>query len=160
MRIRPFRIFRLGYFIVRQAVLQRALAKFGQITQARQHNIGGHTVELRRAASDAIEFLDGQFQCAILVGMIAKQRREPADWENRLYRSFSERVFVADNHGAPVILQSSRKNFAGGRALAAGQDDQRSGISDAGVGIGRYPDTSIIVFRLNDRARFQKQPSE
>ena len=117
-------------------------------------------MELRRAASDAIEFLDGQFQCAILVGMIAKQRREPADWENRLDCSFSKRIFIADNHGAPVILQSSRKNFAGGRALAAGQDHQRSGISDAGVGVGRYPDTSIIIFCLNDRARFQKQTGE
>src|SRR6266496_2730347 len=75
-------------------------------------------------------------------------------------RSFSKRIFIADNHGAPVILQSSRKNFAGGRALAAGQDHQRSGISDAGVGVGRYPDTSIIIFCLNDRARFQEQTGE
>ncbi len=58
-------------------------------------------------------------------------------WQNRLHRAFAEGVLVANNHRASVILKRRRKNFAGRGALPAGQYHQRSGISDAGIGIGR-----------------------
>src|SRR2546425_3476361 len=109
-------------------------------------------MELGRAASDTIKFLDGQLQRAILLGMTAKQRSKPANGKNRLHGSFAERVLVTDNYGAPVILESSRENFAGGRALPASHHQQRSGICDSRIGIGRDPNASIIIFRLNNRA--------
>src|SRR5437899_7217338 len=68
-------------------------------------------MELGRAASDTIKFLDGQLQRTILLGMTAKQRSKPANGKNRLHGSFAERVLVTDNYGAPVILESSRKDF-------------------------------------------------
>jgi hypothetical protein len=57
-------------------------------------------VELGRATGNAIKILNGQFQRAVLVGMAAQQRGEPADWENRLHGSFPERVLVAHNNRA------------------------------------------------------------
>ena len=59
MAVRPFRVFRFGNFVVRQRVFECAFAELRKIAQARQDNIGGHAVQLRRAARDAIKFLDG-----------------------------------------------------------------------------------------------------
>ena len=109
-------------------------------------------MELGRATSDTIKFLDGQLQRTILLGMTAKQRSKPANGKNRLHGSFAERVLVTDNYGAPVILESSRKDFAGGRALPASQHHQWPRICDCRIGIGRDPNASIIIFRLDDRA--------
>ena len=77
-------------------------------------------MQLCRAASDAIEFLDGQLQRAILLRAVTEEGSEPADGKDRLHGSFAEGILVPDNHRAPVILQSRRKNFTRGRALSAG----------------------------------------
>src|SRR5439155_25326840 len=89
--------------------------------------------------------------------MTAKQRSKPANGKNRLHSSFAERVLVIDNYGAPVVLESSRKDFAGGRALAASQHHQWPRIGDSRIGIGRDRNASLRIFRLHDRACFQKQ---
>src|SRR6266571_3721603 len=101
MGIGPFRVLRLRHFVVGQTVLQRAFAELGQVTQTRQDDIGCDAVQLCRATGDAIKFLDGQLQRAILVRMVAKQRSESADWKNRLHSSLAEGVFVTDNYGTP-----------------------------------------------------------
>ena len=137
MRVRPFGVLRLSHFIVGQAVLQRPFSELRQVAQTRQHDIGSDSVELRRATRDAIKFLDGQLERAIILRTAAQQRSESSDLKDRLHRAFPEGVLVADNHRASVILKRRRKNFAGRGALPAGQHHQRSGISDARIGIAR-----------------------
>ena len=151
MRVGPLCVFRPGHLVIGQGVLQCAFAEFGEIAQARQDNVGGHTVKLRGAAGDPIKFLDRQLQCTVLIGTAAQQRSEAADRENRLHRAFTESVLVTDDHRATIILESSCENFAGRGALPAGQNHERPRISHAD-GVGRNSDASVIIFRLNDRA--------
>src|SRR5436309_8693334 len=117
-------------------------------------------MELRGAARDSIKFLDGQFQCTVFIGMAAQQRSEPADREDCLHGTFAKRVLVTDDHSAAIVLERSRENFAGRRALPAGQNYERASISDAVVGIRRNSNVTVVIIRLNDRARFQKQAGE
>ena len=100
-------------------------------------------MQLGRAAGDAIEFLNGQFQRAIILRTAAEQRSEPANLENRLHGAFAESVLVAHDHRAAVILQRRGENFARRRALPAGQNNQRSGVGNARIRIARDDD----VFR-------------
>src|SRR5215217_7125797 len=92
--------------------------------------------------------------------MTAQQRSKSADRKNGLNGTFSKRVLVTNNDCAAVILECSRENLAGRSALAAGQNDQRSGISNACVGVGRDPDAAVVILGLNNRARLQKQTCE
>src|SRR5205809_2387702 len=108
-------------------------------------------MELRRAAGHAIKFLDSQLQRAVLIRTAAKQRSKPADRKNRLHRSFAERVLVADDYRACIILEGGRKNLAGRRALPAGQNHQRPRIGDARGWIRRNTDITIVNFRWEGR---------
>ena len=157
MCIGPFCVFRLGHFVIGQRILKRAFAELRKITQARQDNIGGHAMELRGAACDPIKFLDRQLQCAIFIGMASQERSEPADWQDCLHGAFTKCTFVTDDHRSTIVLECSRKNLASGRALPAAQNYERTSIRDAVVGIRRNSNITIVIFRLNDRARLQKQ---
>src|ERR1043166_945186 len=117
-------------------------------------------MELRGTARNPIKLLDGQFQCAVFIGMAAKQRSEPADRQDCLHRAFAKCTFVTDDYRAAIILERSCENFAGRRALPAAQNYERAGISDAVIWIGRNSNVTIVIFRLNDRARLQKQTGE
>src|SRR5438045_383311 len=131
MSIGPFRVSRRGNFVVRQTILQCAFAELRQIGQTWKHDVGRDAMELGRAAGDAIKLLDGEFKRAVIGRATAEQRSEPPDFENGLYGAFAERVLVADNYGATVILQSGGENFASRSALATGQNDHRPGVHDA-----------------------------
>ncbi len=109
-------------------------------------------MELGRAAGNAIKFLDGQLERAVILGTASEQRSKSSDLKDRLHRAFSKRVFVADNHRPSIILERRRKNFASRSALPAGQDDQRPGIGNARIGIARDHDVAVRTFRLHDRS--------
>src|SRR4029453_12619300 len=92
--------------------------------------------------------------------MTPQQRSEPADREDSLHRTFSKCVLVPDDHCAPIVLEPSRENLAGRRALPAGQNNQRPGVSDAWIRAGRDPDAPIIILGLPHWPRVEKQSSE
>src|SRR6266404_4397897 len=92
--------------------------------------------------------------------MTAQQRSEPANWKNRLHSPFPKRVLVADDDRAAIILKRSSENLARRRALPTGKHNQWSRVSDARIWIGRNPDRPVVILRLNDGTRFQKQPCQ
>src|SRR5205814_8870968 len=102
-------------------------------------------MELCGTACDPVKFLDRQLQGTVFVRMTPKQRSEAADWKDCLHRTFSKCVLVPDDHRAPIVLERSCENLAGGRALPAGQNNQRPGVSDAWIRVGRDPDAPIII---------------
>src|SRR5439155_19691652 len=105
--------------IIGQAVLQRPFSELRQVAQTWQHDIGSDSMELRRAPRDTIKFLDGQLERAIILRTAAQQRSESSDLEDGLHRAFPERVLVADNRRASIILKRRRKTFAGRGDLPA-----------------------------------------
>ena len=52
-----------------EADLIRAFAELWEITQARQDNVGGHTMELCGPTRDPVEFLDRQLQGTVFLRM-------------------------------------------------------------------------------------------
>src|SRR5947207_13684222 len=110
MCVGPFRVFGRRNVVVGQSIFQRAFAELRQISQRRQNNIGGDTVELSRAASDPVKFLDGELERAIIWRTAAEERGETADLENGLHRSFAKGVLVADDHRPSIILKGGGEN--------------------------------------------------
>src|ERR1041384_2463456 len=100
-------------------------------------------MKLSRTARHAIKLLDRQFQRAIFLRPAAEQRSESPDLEDRLHSALPEGVLVANDQGASVILKRCRKNFAGRRALSAGQDNHRPAVSDARIWIARDHDVAV-----------------
>ena len=78
------------HFIVGERIFQRAFAKLRQIGQGRESDIGSHAVQLGRATGDAIKFLDGQLERAIILVTGSEERSEAADLEDRLHGAFAE----------------------------------------------------------------------
>src|SRR5207248_8497302 len=156
MTIRPFGIARFWHFVVWQTILQCTFTKLGKISLSWQDDIGSDAVKLGRAAGDSIKLLDRQFELAIVIGTTSKQRGEAADRQNCLNGAFAECVLVANDHGAAVILEGGSEDLAGGRALPAGQNNQRTAVSDTGIRIAGDDDVPIGTFGLHDRTRFQK----
>src|SRR3984893_17892985 len=135
MRIRPFRVTRLRDFIVSQAILERAFAKLRQIRQCRQDDVRGDTMKLGRAAGDAIKFLNGQLERAIILRTAAEQRRESSDLENRFYRVVAVSVLARNNHGAAIMLQDGSESLAGRGASPASQNNEWPRVSDSRIGV-------------------------
>src|SRR5207247_7521757 len=102
-------------------IFERAFTELRKIAQTRHNTIGGHAVELRGAARDAIKFLNGQLQRAVFIGMTAQQRGKPANRKDRLHSAFTERVFVADDDRTAIVLKRSDKSLARRRALPTGR---------------------------------------
>src|SRR5206468_12254130 len=98
MVVGPFRVFRLRHFVVSQGILQRAFTELREITQTRQDNVGSYAMELCRAASHPIKFLDRELQRTVFIGMASQQRSESADREDRLHGTVAKCDLVADDH--------------------------------------------------------------